>query len=370
MKKSILSFGIAAALFSCSAPTDSDSNENNPEKMEEKNKDFKQGDESTYTQREHLESASGHPVVFYNVENLFDIFDDPNTSDDEFTPQGRKKWDVTKYKKKIDDITKVLTSIGNEMPVIIGLSEVENADVVVDLLSHKDMRNGNYVIVHEESPDNRGIDVAFMHDETRFNYLEHESIRTNFPWGSDIKTRDVLMVKGEFANHDTVYIFVNHWPSRRDGQLETEPKRTLVAQNVRNRIDKILEEDPEAKIMLMGDFNDYPNNKSVSEVIKAKETKDLKDGEFYNLMFRLEKQGLGSHNYRGEWGMLDQIMISKGLTNSKDGIKVRDNKAKVFAEDWVLFKRNTGETSPNKTYGGNKYFGGYSDHLPVYVILK
>ena len=369
MKKSILTLAAAAVLFSCSAPLEPDAQQN-PDKMEGRNKEFKQGDESTYTKREHLESASGHPLVFYNVENLFDIFDDPNTSDDEFTPQGRKKWNVTKYKKKIDDLTKVLTSIGDEMPVIIGLSEVENADVVVDLLSHKDMRKGNYVIVHEESPDERGIDVAFMHDETRFNYLEHESIRVNFPWDADIKTRDILMVKGEFANHDIVYIFVNHWPSRRDGQLETEPKRTLVAEKVRERIDKIQAEDPTAKIMLMGDFNDYPNNKSVSEVIKAKETKDLKEGEFFNLMFRLEKQGLGSHNYRGEWGMLDQIMISEGFVNSEYGIKIRDNKAKVFNEDWILFRKNNGESIPNKTYGGNKYYGGYSDHLPVYVILK
>lgn len=312
-----------------------------------------------------LLSSSNRSILFYNVENLFDTENDPNKSDEEFTPEGSKKWTVQRYNDKLKALAKVIDATGKNDPVLIGLAEIENRKVIVDLTKESVLSENNYKVVHDESPDNRGIDVGLIYDADRFQYISHQSYRVDFPWDASIKSRDVLHVKGAFANFDTVHIFVNHWPSRRGGAEASEPKRMQAAKTLRKAIDSVLDVNPNAKILCMGDFNDHPTDNSLIKGLKAGR-KAVKPMDMVNLMTPLAKAGLGSHNYKGEWGMLDQIIASYSFLKLKKGVRIKKEEAKIFKKDWMLYK---GE-SPSKTYGGPNYYGGYSDHLPVYVILK
>ena len=302
--------------------------------------------------------------VFYSImfENLFDVDNDPNKSDDDFTPEGYKKWTKPRYTDKLTALAKVIDASGDKDPVLIGLAEIENKQVIVDLTKEDVLSENNYQVVHDESPDNRGIDVGLIYDADRFQYISHQSHRVYFPWDASIKSRDILHVKGYFSKNDTVHIFVNHWPSRRGGQETSEPKRMQAAKALRSAIDEILKTQPDAKILCMGDFNDHPSDNSLMKGLKA----DGSNGNLINLMTPLESAGLGSHNYKGKWGMLDQIIVSQSFNKTKKGLGIKKQEAKILKEDWMLYK---GE-SPSKTYGGPNYYGGYSDHLPVYVILK
>lgn len=315
-----------------------------------------------------LISAKGHPILFYNVENLFDTKDNPKTSDEEFTPDGFKKWSEDRYNDKLGKLAKVILASGKKAPVLIGLAEIENRKVVEDLVTTNEMKKTKYKVVHEESPDNRGIDVALVYDSERFLYIKHQSYRVDFPWDATIKSRDILMVQGVLAGNDTVNIFVNHWPSRRKGKEASEPKRMQAAKKLKEAIEAIKKSNPNAKILCMGDFNDHPSDNSLMKGLGAGEYNA--PSELINLMLPLEKDGLGSHNYRGEWGMLDQIIVSSSFIKSKSGNIIKDKKAHILKEEWMLYYNDKGEASPSKTYGGPNYYGGYSDHLPVYVILK
>jgi len=317
---------------------------------------------------EDLLDVNNKAVVFYNVENLFDTKDDPNTSDDDFTPSGYKKWTSDRYYKKIDDLIRVFSSIDEDLPVLIGLAEIENRKVLQDLIRHRDMQGSEYSIIHEESPDTRGIDVALIIDKNRFSYIEHESIRIDFPWDKNIKTRDILYVKGAFNTQEVAHIFVTHWPSRRDGISQTEPKRLEVAGKLRERIDLIFQTEENPKILIMGDFNDAPMNKSLEFVLKAKAHKDSAPTDLYNLSYAAAESGMGSLVHDGQWEMLDQMICSADLLK-KDGIFIDDD-AEIFDPHWILYKTKDGNKMPNKTYGGKRYYGGYSDHLPVFVTLK
>lgn len=335
--------------------------------LTEQSEDMKKTDPSQFEQTTELLSADGYPVVFYNVENLFDIKDDPHTSDNDFTPDGLMNWTEERYKMKLSNLSDVLSAINGNMPVMIGLSEVENKEVLIDLISEPKMKQSQYLIVHEESPDTRGIDVALIFDQNRFNYESHESLRINFPWDVNIKSRDILHVIGYFKNSKRVHVFVNHWSSRSNGVLETEPKRIEIAKVLRAKLDDIYASESDPNIIIMGDFNDTPDDKSVSTILRAKATKDLKEGELHNLSYKAFKAGKGSLVHEGNWEMLDQMICSKSMIEK--GPVYFKNEAKPFMEDIVMYKSRDGKI-PNKTYGGPKYYGGYSDHLPVYALLK
>ncbi len=308
-------------------------------------------------------------VVFYNVENLFDTVDEPGKQDEEFTPESEKKWTQERYTKKLQDLAKVFSSVNkNELPEIIGMCEVENSKVLSDLINTDEMASGNYRIVHHESPDFRGIDCALIYRPAEFLVLDHFPVHVSFKDEPNYKTRDILYVKGRTRNRETFHIFVNHWPSRIGGNEKTEPNRMAVAAILKSKIDSITGINPKAKIIVMGDMNDEPANKSLSETLGAK-SPNVENANLINLMFPDDKENKGSYNFRGNWNMLDNLVISQSLLDKK-GFQCKEAKGFVFHEEWMEFKNRNGEISPNRTYGGPNYYGGISDHFPVYFHLQ
>ena len=232
-------------------------------------------------------------IAFYNVENLFDTINDPQTKDDEFTPTSKKQWTTERYNEKLNDISKVLKGIGNnKLPDLVGFAEVENKTVLNDLIAVNLEEKDNYKIVHEESSDARGIDVALIYNTKSLTYLYHKKIPIHT--GEEYKVRDILYTIFLLDKTDTLHVFVNHWKSRSGGQEKTEPQRIICAQTLRNSIDSVQSINPHAKIIAIGDLNDEPENKSIFETLKANNTND--PGTLTNLMLPLSKQGLGTHS--------------------------------------------------------------------------
>jgi len=309
-------------------------------------------------------------LLFYNVENLFDTLDDPFTEDDDFTPHERKKWTNERYEEKLNNLSKVIAQAANGFPAFVGLAEVENRTVLEDLINTPALREAGYGIVHEDSPDVRGIDVAFLYQKELFSVNDYKAISIQFDFDPSITTRDILYINGTFSNGEELHFFVNHWPSRREGQLETEPKRITVAKRLREEIDLIFEKKSKSKVILMGDFNDYPYNKSIVDVLQATAQWPQPEGGFYNLVAEKEEIGDGTHNYRGDWGFLDQMMVSPALITS-EGLTTDLDSVKVVKEEWMLFYHTRyREYKPNKSYVGDNYVGGYSDHLPLVMRLS
>lgn len=310
---------------------------------------------------------ANYRVAFYNVENLFDTLDNPNKFDDDFTPMGRQEWKTDRYDKKLKDLSRVVSAM--EFPSILGLCEVENEAVLKDFANKTDLAAHNYDIVHYESPDARGIDVALLYRKADFKVTQSEYIRVNFPVeiAEDYTSRDILHVEGKLGK-TKMHFFVNHWPSRRGGLKESEPKRVHVAQSVRAAVDKIFAADAEAKIILMGDFNDEPTNKSLLETLGAKIHNDsINPASLYNCMAKLDQQNKGTYNYRGNWNMLDNIVVSSTLANPQSSTRV--GPPTLFQQDWMMYQDKKKGAVPNRTFGGPNYYGGFSDHLPVYVDL-
>lgn len=306
-------------------------------------------------------------VGFYNVENLFDTFNDPNTLDDDFTPEGKLAWNTERYKKKLGSLTKVIQTIApNEGPVVLGLCEIENKIVLVDLCDSLDERGRKYSIVHKDSPDERGIDVAFLYDESVYTLMGSEWIPVILNDPDDPNTRDILHVWGNFGKEE-VHFYVNHWPSRGGGQVESEPHRMNAAEKLRQSIDSQLAKNADIRVVCMGDFNDYPSDKSISTVLNA--GVDVQSEKaLYNMMSAMDQLGLGSYNYRGDWGTLDQFIISTSLLK-KGAVSTSIDSAFIVKEEWMLFTKDDKSQVPNKTYAGEKYTGGYSDHLPIGLKL-
>jgi predicted extracellular nuclease len=307
-------------------------------------------------------------VVFYNVENLFDTENTPGGNDAEFTPESEKKWTPERYQKKLEDISKVLASVNQkELPEIIGLCEVENRKVLDDLVKKEPLAGGKYEIVHFESPDFRGIDAALLYRPNEFKVSWSAPIKVSFADEPNFTTRDILYVKGKTLNREEFHIFVNHWPSRIGGVEQTEPKRIAIARLLKSKIDSVQNVNPEANIIVMGDMNDEPSNKSLNEVLSAK-SPETENAALINLMYPLHDAKQGSYNYRGNWNMLDNIIISAGLLDDK-GFKSVEKQGFVFREEWMEY-HNNGQISPNRTYGGPNYYGGVSDHFPVFFQMK
>ena len=289
--------------------------------------------------------------VFYNVENLFDTIDNPNTRDNEFLPKSEKKWDTYRYNYKLNQLDKVFSEIikkenENRLPDIIGLCEVENKLVIDDLLKTETFKNHTYKIIHKQSPDGRGIDCALLVDE-KFEVLNSDFIKINNPKESRA-TRDIVFGKLKFKNQ-IINVFVNHWPSRWGGQEASNHKRVFVAKVLRKYIDNNTSESDFN--LIMGDFNDYPTNESLADIL-------VKD-DLVNLMSKSNVSGRGSYNYRGNWDWLDQIIVSQ------DDFKLISFGA--FEEDFMMYTNKKGEVYPNRSFGGNNWYAGFSDHLPVFL---
>lgn len=314
-----------------------------------------------------LKSADGKAFGFYNVENLFDTIDSKYTIDEQFLPNSEKEWNTKKYFEKLKNLAKVITAVDKELPVFMGFAEIENELVVKDLLTNTNLNEGNYSIVHFESPDKRGIDLGFIYRNEYFKVIKSENIEVSLKDNPDFATRDILYVEGELSGNDKVHIFLNHWSSRREGQKKTEHKRVKAATILRGRVDNILKADKDAKIIIMGDFNDYPTNKSVYVTLNAKGTPDFQNGQLFNMAYKLEIAEKGTYNYRGDWGMLDQMIISEGLYNAKSGLHVTYPQCKILKKEWMMYTdKKYGDQKPSRSYGGPNYYGGYSDHLPIY----
>lgn len=302
--------------------------------------------------------------MFYNVENLFDTIDDKHKSDNDFLPQSKKKWTNSKYQKKLENISKVISSFNTKhYPDIIGLCEVENLFTLEDLVKQKTIKKMNYQIIHYESPDIRGIDNAILFNQKKANLIVSKNIAISFE-NKKIKTRDILYAKFLLKNNDTIHYYVNHWPSRRGGTDKSEFKRIKAAKTLKYHIDSIQQTTKNANIIICGDFNDYPNNKSVYEILNANE----KDNNLINLMYNFSlTDTIGTHYYRNHWGTLDHFIVSKAIAQTNTTLI---KEAGIFKEDFMLYTTNKGIKAPSKTYSGTKYYGGYSDHLPIYLTLK
>jgi len=311
-------------------------------------------------------------IAFYNVENLFDTEDDPDIFDEEYTPDSKKAWTRERYEIKLARLAQVVEGMG--YPALIGLAEVENAAVVQDFCEKTSLAGHGYGFVHFDSPDNRGIDVALLFQKKNFNVLRAYPLPVQFPeeFATDgllRPTRDLLVVEGVLGKNDTLHLLVVHAPSRSGGKAASEPKRIFVAEHTRSEVDEIFSKKPGAKIVLMGDFNDGPSDPSVATALRAFPlSAAAQPRSLYNCFSTLSADGLGTYNYRGNWDMLDQIILSGELVHRKSGLRFKE--AIIFRQDWMMYNDKNYGQSPNRTYGGDRYFGGYSDHLPVMVVLE
>lgn len=316
-----------------------------------------------------LKPYKGKAIVSYNCENLFDTIDQPDVIDEDFLPSGKLKWNSTRYQTKLDHIVEAVTLQTTSNPLIIGLVEVENYGVLKDLKSHGKLSETRYEVAHKDSPDKRGIDCGLLYDKDRFKPLVITNLAVKIDTAKNFFTRDVLYVKGELFGGKIIHVFVNHWPSRRSGEKESEHLRVRAAEVARAKINEILKENPKANILLMGDFNDHPDNISLETTLGAGQTKD-KTKDLVNLMYDDHLAGEGTHSYQGKWGVLDQIIVSKSFYKGKGKIKILGKDAKIIKDDKLLFEMKDGSKKPSTTYGGEKYYGGYSDHLPIQITLK
>lgn len=319
---------------------------------------------------EPVKRSGNEILMFYNVENLYDTINDPLKNDEDFLPSASYNWNTEKYNKKISDLAKVITSLGNPLlPAVIGLAEIENKTVLEDLAGNKMLKKGKYKIIWKESPDDRGIDCGFLYNPSVFSPEKTEFISVTIENDEAFKTRDVIYVKGKLKKED-FHIFINHWPSRRTGKNETDFKRNLVAQIVKNKVDSIYKNNNTPNIVIMGDLNDEPSDESISKVLGAvPNNKNIGSEKLVNLMYDEYERGEGSHNNRGDWSVLDNIIVSGYLLEKKEGLKTDRKNGFIFHMPFMEYVNDKGEMSPNRTYGKN-YYGGISDHFPVYLILK
>lgn len=323
---------------------------------------FSQG----FTQRK---TASSFKIAFYNVENLFDTIDNPQKNDNDFLPTAKVAWTSQRYHQKLMHIASVLGAIDSlNLPAIVGLSEIENMGVLQDLISCKPLRTGKYKAILEEGEDPRGINVALIYRGDVMRYIRHRT----FPSATSFKSRSILYVKFVNMKKDTFHIFVNHWKSREGDGAETEAKRVESATILRHLTDSLLTMNLRTNIVILGDFNDEPGDKSISGVLGAiKPTEKPVAKSLYDLMYIRKENGEGTLYYKG-WDLFDQIIVSGNLLMKKPekGAVILPPYAYIFKPEWILYKNKNGEMIPNRTASSSTYFGGYSDHLPVYTIVK
>lgn len=306
-------------------------------------------------------------IVSYNVENLFDTIDNPHKNDNEFTPEKAKNWNTKKYFAKIDQLAYVISEINkNELPELIGLVEVENKNVLEDLVKNKKLKKANYSILVDNGPDPRGINCACLYNPKTFTYLSHHFIPVSFPFSNNKRTRNILYFKG-LTKKDTIHLFVNHWSSRRGGKKKSEPKRIQTAKVLKNKVDSLLTNNPESNIIILGDFNDEPNNTSIKNTLQA--TPLNEQSILYNMMYENYTQGKGTYYFRGKFNVLDHLIVNRNMLKKRKGLRPYSPNAFIFNPDTICYVNKNKEKSPAKTYGGKNYYGGCSDHFPIYGIF-
>ncbi|MCD4792616.1 MAG: endonuclease/exonuclease/phosphatase family protein [Bacteroidales bacterium] len=310
--------------------------------------------------------------AFYNLENLFDTIDSKDTYDTEFTPEGKKVWNSEKYYKKLDKMAEVISQIGDEYikggPHILGVSEIENRSVLEDLIKMPQLLSSDYGIVHYQSPDERGIDVGLLYRKDFFKVLQSSSHVLKFDFDKDDETRAQLLVTGLYDG-DTIHIIVDHWPSRGGGELASRPKRNAAGDLARQTVDSLFNINKDAKIIVMGDLNDNPDNESVKKHLKSNRSIDkLKDGELYNPYYNIYKKGVGTNAYRDAWSLFDQLIISQGLISDDKSTYVYW-KSNIFRKKFLIQNEGKFKGYPKRTFSYDRFQNGYSDHFPVYMFL-
>ncbi len=320
------------------------------------------------------QKLQGGIVAFYNLENLFDTINTPDVRDGEFTPEGSKNWNSEKYWEKINNMAYVISQLGSAEgllgPQVIGLCEMENRAVLVDLVSNSNIKENNYQIVHYDSPDDRGIDVALLFQPNFFTVTSTRSVPLLIKGddGNRLYTRDHLVVSGLFDG-EPMHFIVNHWPSRYGGEERSRGNRIAAARMTRSLVDSIVCTDAEAKVIVMGDLNDDPTNESVRLYLKARQDKNrLKPGQLFNATEIPFKQGKGTLAYRGKWNMFDQMILTPSLVDKNDK-GYQFHSVHVYTHPKIVQQTGNYKGYPHRTYVGNNYMGGYSDHFPVYILL-
>ncbi len=313
-------------------------------------------------------------VAFYNCENFYDTINNPAVNDDEFTPNGPRNYNSKIYLNKVEKLATVISQIGTDVspdgPALLGVAEIENDTVLNDLIHHPLLKKRNYKIVHYDSKDARGVDVALIYNPKYFTPEESKALFVSLPGGSKnaYYTRDVLWVKGNFDG-ETIHILVNHWPSRLGGEERSAPSRAAAAAVCKVQMAKVAETDPNAKFIIMGDLNDDPTSPSITEVLRAKaKIADVQSGGIYNPWIDMYKKGIGTLAYQDAWGLFDQIMITyPWLTREQSGFFFY--KQFIFNKEFLV--ENTGRYKgyPMRTWDGLSYRGGYSDHFPTYLMM-
>jgi len=314
--------------------------------------------------------TNGIRLMFYNLENLFDPENDPLKQDDEFTPEGMRYWTMARYREKLEKTYKVMAAVGGwEPPAIAGFCELENRRVIQELVSTTPLARYGYQVLHEESNDARGIDVALVYRPDRFRPFTHTAHKIVFAGDTASASRDVLMVGGTVWGRDTLFVFVNHWPSKFGGAKETEPRRMAVARMLRHVCDSLAHHHPRAGIVLMGDFNDEPTEPSLTEGLGALRYSGAASAHtLYNLMLHFNDGG--THKFQKSWSIIDQFIVNGNLLSVEKGLSLKPEDAHIFKADFLVEadETNLGDR-PYRTYAGMKYQGGFSDHLPIYLDI-
>ena len=327
--------------------------------------------QDTFAQKQQYQVTA---VAFYNLENFYDTEDDPKTRDEDFTPTGPYHYTEAIYHQKLHNLATVISKLAVDVtpdgPALIGHAEVENDKVLQDLIAQPELRDRHYKFVHFNSPDARGIDVAMLYNPKYFTVLHARALYTDISRFGEKggKTRDVLYVTG-LINGDTTHVFVNHWPSRRGGQAASDPLRAIAAGVSRKITDSLMKANPAAKVINMGDLNDDPTDPSIVKVLGAKGNKDKVGlSDLYNPWVAFYNQGIGTLGYNDSWDLFDQIMVSGSYLKGPEN-QWHYYKAEVFNRDFLKEKFGQYKGYPHRSFSGETWINGYSDHFPTIVYL-
>ena len=319
-----------------------------------------------------------YKVVFYNLENLFDTINDPNKNDEEYLPEGARKWTTYRYNQKLENMSRVLFDIAakdRNFPTVIGVSEIENRLVLEDLLATPKLAKANYRIVHYDSPDRRGVDCAFFYRPDKFKLEGSEAHNISFPGRPNFLTRDLVAMWGKIEG-EPFYFIVSHWPSRLGGKERSQYSRDFVAEKCKHICDSVRKANPATKVVIMGDFNDDATDKSVTHVLGAKgNIKKLDKNDMFNPFHDMLKAGYGTLAYRDSWNLFDNIVVSENLATASTGaLKIQKAEGSkfygnIFISPYMIQKEGQYKNYPLRSFVGSNFQNGYSDHFPVYIYI-
>jgi hypothetical protein len=311
-------------------------------------------------------------IGFWNVENLYDTLNDQWKNDEDFTPAGSNAWNGSRYWTKIDHMAEVISKMATDVTpdglAVLGLCEIENKSVVEDLVKNKQIKSRNYQVIHIEGPDARGVDPSFIYNPNYFKVTKSVSYHVPVVTDTAHKTRDILVVSGNFYG-DNVTFLVNHWPSRRGGEMASRPNRNAAAKVARRITDSIIALNPNNKVVIMGDLNDDPTNVCVKDVIGTYgDYAKPEIGKYFNPMEKPFKDGTGTLAWQDSWNLFDQIILNEPWVNGNFNTWQYYN-VRIFNKPFLRSDFGNFKGYPFRTYSGSSYTGGYSDHFPVFILI-